>query len=164
MAIARRRLALEEFMKRPERKPALEFMDARVTQKVAPNVWHSGLRFWLAGWFNAYCEPRKLGLAFPELRTTFSGASPVPDVSVIAWQRLPRDATGGLLMDFHQSPDIAVEITSPGRWLNAMRERCRWYADHGVPLTLLVDPQRESVLLFVAHAEERLLRGRDVIE
>lgn len=96
MAIAQRRLTLEEFLKRPERKPALEYIDGKVTQKVAPNAWHSVLQLWIGSWINQHCVARKLAMAFPELRTTFSGSSPVPDVSVVRWERLPRDAAGGL--------------------------------------------------------------------
>ena len=164
MAIARRHLTLEEFLKQPERKPALEYLDGRVTQKVAPNVWHSMLQLWLGTWFNQYCVPRRLAMAFTELRTTFTGSSPVPDVSVVRWDRLPRDESGLPLQDFYQSPDIAIEIISPGQRLQQLRERCQWYTDHGVPLSLLIDPRRKTVLAFSPDADERLLRGGDVLD
>ena len=44
MAIARQGLTLEEFLALPEEKPALEYHDGTVTQKVTPKPEHSGLQ------------------------------------------------------------------------------------------------------------------------
>src|SRR6266540_1448524 len=100
MAIALRGLTLEEFLRRPERKPALEFADGVATQKVMPGGRHSMLRGAFVGWFNWLAEPQKLALALLELRTTYGGASYVPDVSVYRWERIPRGATGRIADDF----------------------------------------------------------------
>ena len=75
-------LTLEEFLELPERKPALEFADGTVTQKVAPKGRHSTLQGRFSDWINHFAVPRRLAYAFPELRTTFGGASYVPDISV----------------------------------------------------------------------------------
>ena len=44
MVIQQRELTLEAFLKRPERKPALEFMHGKVRQKGAPKARHSVLQ------------------------------------------------------------------------------------------------------------------------
>ncbi len=164
MAIAERVCTLEEFLRRPERKPALEFFDGRVTQKVSPKMRHSRLQGRFVEWFNERTVPRKLAIAFPELRATFGGASPVPDVAVIAWGRLPRDAAGEFLDDFYAAPDIAIEIVSPGQRLAPLRRRCRWYVGHGVRVALLVDPATRTVLLFRPSMEEETLGGGDFVD
>jgi Uma2 family endonuclease len=84
--------------------------------------------------------------AFPELRTTFAGASRVPDVAIYRWERIPRNASGEIEDDVLEPPDIAIEIVSPGQSVNALNRRCLWYVTHGVQVALLVAPADKSVL------------------
>ena len=44
MAVAGRKLTLEEFLALPEEKPALEFVAGAVRQKVSPETQHSLLQ------------------------------------------------------------------------------------------------------------------------
>src|SRR5438105_1990138 len=73
-------LNLEQFLKLPEIKPALEFIDGRIVQKVSPTLPHSVLATDLPARINGHVRPRKLGRAFVELRCSFGGQSFVPDV------------------------------------------------------------------------------------
>jgi Uma2 family endonuclease len=165
MAIARRqRLTLEEFLALPEEEPALEFEDGKVTQKVSPKWTHGSLQGELVERFNRFGRPLKLAYAVPELRTTFGGASYVPDVAVFRWERIPRAAAGHPLEDVFIPPDIAVEIASPGQSRSALIQRCQWYVDHGVPVAALVIQRTRSVMLFRPGAAPRTLRGTDRID
>ena len=164
MAITQQRLTLEEFLKRPERKPALEFEDGVVTQKVAPKGRHGRLQYKLAEWVNRFAEPRRLAVAIPELRTTFGGASRVPDVAVYRWERIPRQAGGKIANDFLEPPDIAIEIVSPKQSVPALVQRCRRLVAQGVPLVLLVNPEDETVLHFHSDGSISTLRGTDEID
>ena len=164
MAISQRRMTLDEFLKLPEEKPALEFEHGVVTQKVSPKARHSRLQGRLARLFDEFGEPIRLAAAFPELRTTFGGNSVVPDVAIFRWERIPRDQDGELLDDVFIPPDIAVEIRSPGQSLRGQVNRCRWYVENGVEIALLVDPDDRSVRLFRADAEMRVLHGEDRID
>ena len=58
MAIPEQRITLEEFLQLPEEKPALEFEDGMVTQKVPPNLEVGPGGDFLQGFLNAI---------FPEL-------------------------------------------------------------------------------------------------
>ena len=98
------------------------------------------------------------------MRTTFAGASRVPDVAVYRWQRIPRDASGRIANDFREPPDIAVEIVSPEQSVNALVRRCLWYVANGVEVALLVDPVDESVLAFRLNHEAVAWRGGDRID
>src|SRR3954452_7597057 len=110
MAVPHERMPLEEFLALPEEKPALEFEDGVVTQKVAPKGRHSWLQTSIAARFNQAGGPGKIAAAFTELRTTYAGASPVPDVAVYRWDRIPLDANGEVVDDFLEPPDAAIEI------------------------------------------------------
>ncbi len=113
MAVTQQPLTLEAFLKLPEREPALEFEDGDVTQKVSPKGPHGVLQAIVAELFNRSLRPRKLALAITELRTTFAGASRVPDVAVYRWERIPRRVNGKVDYDFLTPPDVAIEIISP---------------------------------------------------
>jgi Uma2 family endonuclease len=164
MAITERRLTLEEFLRLPEEEPPLEYLDGRVTQKVSPQGKHGVLEFGFAALINGYAIPRRLARAIPELRTTFGGGSPVPDIAVYRWDRVPVDPDGTVANVFREPPDIAIEIVSPGQSLRELIEKCRWFVDHGVPIALLVHPERRWVRTFRLGAPPELLRGDDRID
>jgi Uma2 family endonuclease len=164
MAILHQRMTLEEFLALPEEKPALEFFDGVVTQKVAPKGQHSTLQYAIAELFNHVGRPTRSAFAFPELRTTYGGQSPVPDVAVYRWERIPRAATGRVADDFLDPPDIAVEIVSPDQSVPSLVRKCRWYVDHGAALALLVHPDHSTVRMFRHGATPIELRGSDQLD
>jgi Uma2 family endonuclease len=145
MVTAPRGLTLEQFLALPETKPALEYVDGEVRQKVAPRPKHSRLQGEFIYRFTSFAEPGRLAMALPEMRTTFAGASHVPDVAVFVWDRLPLDATGELADECHEPPDIAIEIASPGEIAAALVRRCQWYGAHGVRMAVLIDPRPRGV-------------------
>jgi Uma2 family endonuclease len=164
VAILRQGLTLEQFLDLPEHKPALEFADGMVTQKVAPKGRHSLLQARLTEWFNGWAGPRRLALALPELRTTFAEKSYVPDVAVYRWERVPRTAAGRIADDFLEPPDVAVEIVSPRQSVDLLVQRCRWYVSHGVRMALLVDPQQEIIMEFRPHLAAQELRADEQLD
>ena len=164
MAIPKRAPSLDEFLKWPEQKPALEYEHGVVSQKVAPNFHHSALQYEFAELINRFARPRRLARAFPELRTTFAGFSRVPDVAVYAWTRIPRDSTGKIILDSFIPPDLAIEIASPGQRINSLVRRCRSFIDNGVQLALLVDPRNESVIVVRPDSVSDPLRGEQQID
>ena len=164
MAIARPHLTLEEFLRRPEEKPALEFDEGVVTQKVSPKTKHSRMQFTAAQKLDAAGVPNRVAMAFPELRVTFAGRSVVPDVSVFRWTRIPRTADGGFQNDVVTPPDIAVEIASPEQSANALVRRCLWYVANGVPIAVLIDPEDETVLVFRPNAVPLPVEGDETID
>ncbi len=164
MAVLQQGLSLEEFLKLPEEKPALEFEDGMVIQKVAPKSQHSVLQYEMAALINRFGRPQRLAYAFPELRATYGGRSYVPDVSVYRWERIPRDAAGEVHDDFRDPPDVVIEIVSPGQSVNSLVRRCLWYVRNGVQLALLVDPHDRSVVVFRPDSRASALRGEDRID
>jgi Uma2 family endonuclease len=141
------RITLDEFLALPEKKPALEFENGTVTQKICPGGRHSMLRTWTLGHINALTCPSKLAMALPELRTTFAGMSRVPDVSVYRWNRIPKDASGEIADDFTEPPDVAIEIVSPGQSVNRLIRRCLTFVDAGVLVAVLIDPTDRSIVV-----------------
>ena len=164
MAVAGRKLTLEEFLALPEEKPALEYFDGEVTQKVAPQGKHSLLRYRLAEFFNSALRPQRIGYAFPNLRTTYAGASPVPDLAVYRWQRIPRLPNGEVADRFDSPPDIAVEIVPPELIASMLRRKCAWYVANGTGLALIADPNHRVIEWFRPGQAPVELRGSDVLD
>ena len=164
MAIAWQSLTMKQFLELPETKPALEYVAGTVRQKVAPKLPHSRLQSKLAEGFNQFAEPRKLAVAFTELRASFSGRSYVPDVTVYAWDRIPVDAAGNLLEDCFEPPDVAIEILSPGQSAPELARQCQWYVEHGVRIALLVEPRRQRVRDFRPGRPPPTLRLADSVD
>jgi len=147
MAIAQTHMTLDEFLLLPEEKPALEFADGMVSQKVSPKPNHSRIQsVFDRRFFEA--ETRKLAMAFPELRTTFGGRSYVPDVAVFLWDRLPIRSDGSFVSDVHDPPDIVIEIVSPAQSVTGLLGKCVWYTENGVRIAILVNPEERSVVVF----------------
>jgi Uma2 family endonuclease len=164
MAISERRLTLEEFLELPEEEPALELICGQVVQKVSPKGPHGRIQMRLGVLIDTYAEPRRLGLAFSETRTSFGGASPVPDVVFYRWERVPRTPEGRIADDFTTPPDLAIEIISPSQRRNPLIRRCHWYVENGVRIALLIDPGRETAMLFRPGAEPIMLAHDEQID
>ena len=147
MALAREGLTLEEFLALPEEKPALEYANGVVTQKVSPKSEHSILQVAFVALFLPLQQAR-IARVFTELRTTFAGRSPVPDVALIRWERIQRTSAGRPVSDVTIPPDLAIEIISPGETLRELEAKCRWYVDNGVTVALLVNHHDESIRVF----------------
>ncbi len=164
MATAPKSLTLEQFLEMPETKPALEFSEGRITPKVSPKGKHSRLQgVWITR-LDGFARPKRLGGAFPELRTAFAGSSYVPDVAFYRSDRIPRDDQGRVADDFREPPDLVVEIVSPEQSVNALVRKCLWYVAHGVAVALLVDPDDESILLFRPNQIPRVLAPDEAID
>lgn len=68
MAVTPQTLSLDEFLELPEEKPALEYIDGRMVQKVSPQWQHAMLQFGLAELINRFGRLHTLAMAFPERR------------------------------------------------------------------------------------------------
>ncbi len=164
MAITQRRLTLEEFLALPEQKPVLEYWEGVVTQKVSPKGPHGRLQLKLGALLEAAAAPRKLAMVFTEVRATYADSSLVPDIAVYLWDRVPRTARGRVADDFVLTPDIAIEIVSPGQSVISQARRCRWYVEQGAKVALAVNPRNDSVTEVQAGGIERVLRGNDRLD
>lgn len=162
-------LTLKQFLRLPEAKPALEYIDGKVVQKVSPKGTHSALQGGLIVRVRGFASIGKLGQAYPELRCTFGGISLVPDLAYFVRARIPKDAKGRLVDDVTIPPDLAIEILSPGQTIKALSARMTWCVRNGVRLAWLIQPTKGLVHVFepdraaVVLASGDTLTGGDVL-
>src|SRR4051794_19204491 len=124
MAIVQTGLTLEEFLRLPDEKPALEYLDGVISRKMPPVGPHGLLQFTIAKWLDRAAGEGEAARIFTELRTNWADrASLVPDVSVYLIDRVPTTPDGEVVENFWVPPDIAVEIASPGQSVNDLTTR-----------------------------------------
>jgi Uma2 family endonuclease len=159
-------LTLDEFLRLPEEKPALEYAQGVVSQKMPPMGWHSKLQGELYFRFRMHGYPRRLVSAFSEARVTWPEVrrSFVPDVIAYRVEREPTDPNGLIADHLTVPPDVAVEIWSAGQVLSAQMDRCRWYIAHDVPISLLLHPERRTVWTFRPGVESGPLQAARVVD
>lgn len=149
-------LTLSEFLALPETKPASEFVDGKIIQKLMPKHKHSIIQAKLTAAINQVAEPQKLAFAFPELRCTFGDRSLVPDLVVLDWQTIEFDAEGEPTDDVFVAPDWTIEILSPNQSANPVIDKILHCLNYGTRLGWLIDPSDRSILTFSPNQTPRL--------
>jgi Uma2 family endonuclease len=150
-------LALEGFLKLPylEESPAWEYVNGVALQKPMPKTRHSILQKRL---LNAIDNSSNDYTALPKLRCTFGGRSIVPDVAVIAWNRIQINQAGEPEDNFNQAPDWTIEILSPEQ-PNRVIDNILHCLQYGCKLGWMLDPDDRSILIFAPHQAPEVYRG-----
>jgi Uma2 family endonuclease len=162
--VPERTVTLEEFLSRPETKPASEYIDGRVIQKPMPQGKHSIIQGEFVTVINAVVKRSRIACAFPELRCTFGGRSIVPDISVFSWERIPLDSSGNIANVFPICPDWTIEILSPDQSPTKVTGNILHCLRHGCQIGWLIDPEEQSILIFPSGQQPELLNAeQDVL-
>ncbi len=148
----------------PETKPETEWILGRAVRKVSPFRTHSLLQRSVGTALSAWAGHR--GDVGTEWRFRPAPAGEirrplVPDVSYVSDARLA-GLEGHDLEAPPFSPDVAVEILSPGDRARNLEHKIAVYLATGTALVIVVDPRDRSVRLHDTRGV-RVLRGDDVI-
>ena len=164
MATVHTGLTLEEFLKLPDEKPALEYLDGVVTQKMAAKGPHGTLQFVLAKWLDQAGGEGETAWVMTETHANWPDrASLVPDISVYRIEHLPLTADGEVAEDLWVPPDIAVEIASPGQSANQLTTRAQTLTSLGVRVVLVVEPRLRRVRIARPGRPIVTYQGNDVV-
>src|SRR2546430_2143011 len=110
----------------------------------------------------AFVEKRKMGAVF-DGQTGFrmrSGDALSPDISFVARSRL-KGIKRAPLAFFRGSPDLAVEVLSPGESFGYAEEKIAQYFENDTKLAWLVNPVNQTVQVYRGRTAEKLLRAGD---
>lgn len=150
-------ITLDEFLQRPETKPASEYIDGQIIQKPMPQGQHSRIQQKLLSAINAVTEDDHTALALLELCCTFGQRSVVPDIAVFEWARIPINQEDGSIANvFNAQPDWTIEILSPEQCPEQSSTRVAsnilHCLDHGSQLGWLIDPSERLVQVYAPDA------------
>ncbi|AMA08440.1 Uma2 family endonuclease [Picosynechococcus sp. PCC 73109] len=157
-------ISLQDFLARPETKPASEYINGAIYQKPMPKGKHSRLQLKLNNHINTVTEKTQLAYAFPELRCSFGDRSIVPDIAVFQWPRIPLEADGEVPDNFLLCPDWTIEILSPEQSPNRVTGNILYCLEHGCQLGWLIDPGDRSILIFQPNQQPQLLTQEDALK
>lgn len=141
-------LSLAAFLAQPETEPASEYLDGRISQKPMHQGKHSFLQSELAALINAALRPQRIARAATELRCTFGGRSLVPDIVVLTWAQIPRDADGSVANLVSVAPDWAIEILSPNQRQSRVTQKILACLEGGTQMGWLIDPDDLTLLVY----------------
>jgi len=156
-------ITLDEFLKLPETKPASEYINGKIIQKPMPQGKHSAIQTEFCTTFNIIFKPKQTARAFSELRCTFGGRSIVPDVSVLIWQRIPRDENGEVANTFPIPPDWTIEILSPDQNQTKVTKNILHCLKHGTQMGWLIDPSEQTVFVYRPAQETEVFDEPDAV-
>jgi Uma2 family endonuclease len=153
-------MTLEELLALPEEKPALEYVDGVVRQKVAAKPVHADIQAFLIETLRPFARRRRLGVVMPAARFVTLTWALVPDVVFYRRERLH---TRRAPDDFVEAPDLAIEIISPGQTLADEAQKCLDLLESGTVVALLVLPSEQAVFEFRQQMPLSVLRGDDLL-
>ena len=138
-------LTLEEFWALPPGKPVCEFVDGQAIPKVSPKEFHSVLTFALTTLLSRWAKGRgrvRLEWAII-LKRNGRDWVPIPEVTYVSYERLPKNIFRNQACPV--SPELVVEIISPGQTMNDFEQKARDYFNAGVTRMWLINPEVVSV-------------------
>jgi Uma2 family endonuclease len=142
-----RRITLEEFLELPDTKPASEYIDGEIVQKLMPQGQHSIIQKKLLFAIDPILNERSIAQAFPELRCTFGGRSIVPDIVVFEEDKIAYDENGDIENVFSIPPDWTIEILSPEQSTTKVLKNITHCLAYGTQMGWLIDPTDRSVIV-----------------
>jgi Uma2 family endonuclease len=148
---------LAEFLSQPniEASPAWELINGEARQKPMPTLFHSRLQLNLVNYINCHTEQFE---AVQELRCIVPPYSPVPDISVVASERIG-DEDGPL----QGSPDWLIEIRSPDQSTLELQNKIIHCLGNGTQLAWLIDISRQQIWVWLGDELPLVLSGEDII-
>jgi Uma2 family endonuclease len=148
----------------PETKPETEWILGRAVRKVSPFRTHALLQRTIGTALSAWAGRRGdvgTGWRFRPAPAGEIRRPLVPDVSYVSDARLA-GLEGHDLEAPPFSPDVAVEVLSPGDRARNLEHKIAVYLATGTALVIVVDPRDRSVRLHDMRGVH-VLRGDDVI-
>ena len=147
----------------PETKPALEWVNNRILQKVSPERKHALAQVEFAGALSAWARARGGGMAGTEWHFQIQppgeiARTLVPDVAYLSYDRMP---VGELEVTEipRIAPDVVVEVRSTGNRQADIDEKVRVYLAAGTRVIFLVDPDRKIVEIVDPRGKRVLTSG-----
>jgi len=151
----------------PDAKPALEWVNNRVLQKVSPKRKHALAQIRFARALDAWAEERGCGMAGTEWH--FQVRPPgkisrtlVPDVAFLSYERMPIEEQEATEIP-SVAPDVVVEVRSADDRQEDIDEKVRVYLAAGTNVIFLVDPDEKNVIVMDAEGS-RVVGDDGVLE
>ncbi|WP_293350419.1 MULTISPECIES: Uma2 family endonuclease [unclassified Microcoleus] len=157
------KLTLEEFLALPDGDVYYEFVDGEAVPKVSPKFFHSSLQGALCRLIRVWCKSR--GRVLPEwailLKRHGKDWVPVPDLTYISYERLPKNWRRNEACP--AIPELVIEIISPDRTMQEFEEKAKDYLAAGVTRVWVVDPEAILIRSFFSDGSNQIYTDNTLI-
>jgi Uma2 family endonuclease len=145
-----KKLTLEEFLSLPEEDVNYEFVDGYAVPKVSPKFFHSALQRALLFLIYAWCKGKGRTVAEWAILLKLKGKdwSPLPDVTYISYERLPKNWQRNEACPI--PPELVIEIISPDQTMKEFEDKAQDYFAAGVARVWVVNPEAMSIRVFLS--------------
>ena len=135
----------------PETKPATEFIDGRMVQKMTPYGLHARVQLTVGSALLEWSEDRGRGRVGSEWDYDLTPPGErthrlVPDVAYLSYERVAFDDEAAAQVP-KVAPNVIVEILSEGQNLANSQRRLQIFFACGTELAILIDPRAEVAWL-----------------
>ncbi|TAE61227.1 MAG: Uma2 family endonuclease [Nostocales cyanobacterium] len=139
------KLTLTEFLNLCTQDVNYEFVDDHALPKVSPKYYHSNLQLTLCLLIHKWCKGK--GRVVPEwaiiLKRQGKDWCPVPDLTYISYQRLPKTWQDNEACPV--PPELVIEIISPGQTLEEFIDKAQDYLTAGVARVWILEPTAKTI-------------------
>lgn len=153
------------FMALPDDGHRYEIVDGELVDMGNAGMEHGYVACLLVAEFTTFVRQQKLG-AICDSSTAFTlknGNRRSPDISFVS-----RDRLQGLSRPprgfFQGSPDLVVEILSPGNTVEEMHKKIVEYFENETRLVWVIHPEERYILVYYEPEPDRLLHGEDFLD
>ncbi|MBW4511670.1 MAG: Uma2 family endonuclease [Scytonematopsis contorta HA4267-MV1] len=157
-------LTLQEFLNLPsgEGDITYELVNGQAIPKMTPKKFHSRLTRTLLDLIETWCHEK--GEVCIELAVALTRNDqdwvPTPDLLYMSNTRLPADWDEDVACSV--SPDLVIEIISPGQTFGEMAGKAKDYLDAGVLRVWVVDSKARSITVFFPDAPPKTYMKEEV--
>jgi len=135
----------------PQTKPATEYINGRLVQKMSPRGAHALAQGAFVTAMSVWADAERRGRVGPEWDFDLAPSGErtnrlVPDVAYVSYERIGWEDDEAAQTPI-VAPNVAVEILSPGQTVANSAERVRIFLACGAELVILVDPERHFAVL-----------------
>ncbi len=162
---AHRLLTAEDLYDVPGDARRYELVRGRLHVSEPPAFTHGALAIRIGALLLAFVRPRKLGAVVAETGYVVErGPDTVrgPDVSFVRRERVPVGRAADKFVE--GTPDLAVEIRSPGDRPGEIAETVAEYLRAGCSLVWVVDPRKRVVRVHTPDGMTRVLRDGEMLD
>lgn len=157
------RLTLQDFLALPDDETALELIDGRAVPKMSPKFFHSTVQAALWLLIRDRCKGRgrvrqEWGIILIHRGRDWA---PVPDLTYISYERLPRDWQRNELCPV--APEWVIEVVSPQQSIKTLARKAEDYLEAGVLSVWIVNPGTETVTVYSSGTQACTYSGEALI-
>lgn len=166
MAIKEKLYTAEELLRMPDDGKRRELVRGELREMTPAGSEHGYIALKIGRLLGNYVEDNELGRTYAA-ETGFKIASDpdtvrAPDAAFVSRERLEK--VGSVEGFWPGTPDLAVEVVSPGETHAEVVEKALAWLDAGCRMVLVVEPERKVVTIYRSREDIRVLTGDEVVD